>query len=208
MASPPDKGDDREERRPDDAPSADTLCDAVRANNVSLVQHCLQSVPVNAKDSTTFTAVRLACLYGTDECLRALIKARANIHHRDAGGAGVLHKAARAGHTECVALLLQHSAKANLQTHGFRDTPLMQAASQGHPAVVDLLLANGAEPHMTDVHGRTARELAKHAGRHEVTKRLPKPSRDDKGAVRAGSTAGSTATCSTCGTPSEAKRAT
>lgn len=201
----------------------DSLCAAVRANSVAEVEECLRIVPVNAKDSTQFTAVRLACLYGWADCLRALLKAKAAIQPRDSGGAVPLHKAARGGHRECVELLLQHQAGPNKQTHGFRDTPLMQAATHGQAGCVELLLQYGAEPHLTDVHGRTARELAKHAGRHEITKLIPKPIPRDKGrndsyvagpaytAARAGqpkstaSIAGSVATCSTCVTPSEKK---
>jgi ankyrin repeat protein len=89
----------------------------------------------------------------------------------------------------------------------------MQAACQGHLAVVDCLMAHGADVNIPDVHGRTARELAKHANRMEVARRIPKPV-DDSGEVKLqkmiakASSGSASTTASTCASPSDAKKGT
>merc|ERR1719163_1569920 len=111
--------------------NADRLCDAVRANDIQTVSLCLKHVSPNERETTHFTPLRLAALYGHSPILRLLLEAQATVDERDSGGGTALLKASRAGHLECVELLLASQAQPNQQTTGFRDTPLMQAAAQG-----------------------------------------------------------------------------
>lgn len=55
-------------------------------------------------------------------------------------------KACRAGHLCTVKFLIQHKANVNKQTTNNDHTPLSLAAAGGHIAVVELLLANNANP--------------------------------------------------------------
>ena len=51
-------------------------------------------------------------------------------------------------------------------------TPLMIAAAGGHEAVVELLLACGADPSQRDARGRSAAFYARTAGHPDLAKRL------------------------------------
>ncbi len=51
-------------------------------------------------------------------------------------------------------------------------TPLMIAASGGHEAVVEVLLACGADPAQRDARGRSAAFYARAAGHPDLAKRL------------------------------------
>jgi hypothetical protein len=185
--------------------NADRLCDAVRANDVQIVSLCLKHVSPNERETTHFSPLRLAALYGHSQILRVLLDAQATVDERDSGGGTALLKASRAGHLECVEMLLASMAQPNQQTMGFRDTPLMQAAAQGHAQVVECLFAHGADAQVVDIHGRTARELAKHAGQIEVARRLPRQTEERLHPAKA-SFGSSSTTASTCASPSEARK--
>ncbi|KAJ0401717.1 hypothetical protein ATCC90586_001510 [Pythium insidiosum] len=74
-----------------------------------------------------------------------------------------LHYAARAGHNECVRLLLAASADPNVQDER-RITPLHLAAIGGHALCVKLLLDHHADPFREDVDQHTALVLAESSG--------------------------------------------
>jgi len=66
-----------------------------------------------------------------------------------------------------VKLLLKHKAQVN-QADAFKATALMAAAGKGHKAVVEFLLASGADVKAKDDDGKDALALAKEAGKQEV----------------------------------------
>ncbi|GLE03962.1 hypothetical protein PINS_up012873 [Pythium insidiosum] len=74
-----------------------------------------------------------------------------------------LHYAARAGHNECVRLLLAASADPNVQDER-RITPLHLAAIGGHALCVKLLLDHHADPFREDLDQHTALTLAESSG--------------------------------------------
>jgi ankyrin repeat protein len=75
------------------------------------------------------------------------------------------HRAARTG--DLAQLLLDHGA--DLQAHGdWKNwTPLHWAAYRGHAAVVELLLARGADPLAVDEEGQSPHDLALQGGHDE-----------------------------------------
>jgi serine/threonine-protein phosphatase 6 regulatory ankyrin repeat subunit B len=65
--------------------------------------------------------------------------------HADAQGNRPLHEAARCGHLEVVALLLDHGARADAAADPFGVSPLMLAVENGHLEVARYLLRRGAQ---------------------------------------------------------------
>lgn len=61
---------------------------------------------------------------------------------------------------ENVQIFLKHKVKVNLASAHDGTTPLMAAARVGNPALVELLLKNGANPSLKDVSGQTASAIA------------------------------------------------
>merc|ERR1711865_1151850 len=71
-----------------------------------------------------------------------------------------LHLASEGGHTEVVAILLNHDASVD-QVTGVGYTSLHHASTGGHTEVMRHLLAAGASRDIANVNGRTALDLAK-----------------------------------------------
>jgi ankyrin repeat protein len=91
--------------------------------------------------------------------VQLLLKHKARIDARDAGGRSALHEAAAAGNDEALAALLIAGAKLDVIDAGGR-TPLLDAIAGGHVTTVDALLAAGADINAVDGEGRSALALA------------------------------------------------
>jgi ankyrin repeat protein len=72
---------------------------------------------------------------------------------------------------ETIALLLDHGADVNAKQMGGY-APLHQAASAGKTAVVETLLAHGADPSSLCDRGKTPADYAEEKGHAEVASRL------------------------------------
>ena len=82
-----------------------------------------------------------------------------------------LHAAIASRRHDTAALLLSRGADVNArQQMGY--TPLMGAASAGRQDLVDLLLSHGADPTLRSDDGKTAADVAREHGHHEVARRL------------------------------------
>lgn len=116
-----------------------------------------------------FTALHLAAFFGGGDGARLLLEAGAdpNIRSRNDFGVLPLHSAAAGARAEVVAALLQAKADPDVaQRHGYR--PLHGAAENGDRRSVELLLAAGADRHLTTDDGRTPADLARAAGHEEI----------------------------------------
>ena len=112
-----------------------------------------------------FSALHLACFFGSLETAALLVEkgANVNIHADNMSDLRPLHSACVAGQGAIVALLLKAGAKVNIiQSGGY--TPLMAVASLGNDPVVDLLLEYGADKTVKSDDGRTAADFAEAAG--------------------------------------------
>lgn len=96
-----------------------------------------------------------------------LIRAGADIYAIGINGWTPLHMAAARGHVEKARILIDAGADVNRRKEiDGLETPLMEAAFSGQPAMVRLLLAHDADPSMRDIiYNRTALEIAEIAAK-------------------------------------------
>jgi uncharacterized protein len=111
------------------------------------------------------TALHAAAISNNVLMAEALLAAGADISAQVAKGANCIHTAAREGHAEVLALLLQHAPPAVVNQLAYtcacpkcgRTTALMASRE---PAVLKQLLAAGADPHKLSSTGRTCLHIA------------------------------------------------
>lgn len=92
--------------------------------------------------------------------LAPLLEAGVPVNMQTSDGETLLILATRHGHPETVRLLLAQGARPDQADHQ-QITPLMEAAITNRTDLLDLLLAAGADPGLTDVDGHTALDLAR-----------------------------------------------
>jgi len=130
----------------------------------------LYEIDIDHAASYGGTAMYAACSHGHSSILKELLRARASVHLRNAGGRSCLHAAAIAGEAACVQLLLEAGAEPNcLDKWG--QPALLSAARAAHANCVQALL----DGHAIDIHQRSY-TAAVDAGHVKVAKLLePKP---------------------------------
>ena len=147
------------------------LFEATALGDLDRVAALLDAQPqaVNRHAPDGFAPLGLAAFFGHDAVLAALLAhgADANTPSRNAMQVRPLHSAAAHRRPE-VALsmarrLLEAGAEVNVAQQGGW-TPLHQAAAHGHAALVDLLLAHGADPDARSDDARTPADMARANG--------------------------------------------
>ena len=144
------------------------------ARLAELLEHDPAAVDALAGDG--FRPLQLAAFFGQLDAARLLIERGAPVDAASGNDAELraLHSAAAGRHGEVVALLLEAGADPGpRQKGGF--TPLMAAALHGDEAIVDALLAAGADVSARSVEGKDAATLAEQAGHTELAERLRAP---------------------------------
>jgi ankyrin repeat protein len=142
---------------------------AVREGSRAVALFLLEqpSVKVEARNPKGESPLMLAALKGDLDMARRLIQRKAEVNKP---GWTALHYAASnttLASQEMVRLLLEHHAYIDAESPN-RTTPLMMAAHYGHPAVVKLLLEEGADPQLRNEQGLTAIDFARRAERQEA----------------------------------------
>jgi hypothetical protein len=98
---------------------------------------------VNQKNADGQTALSLASTHGHNDCVKLLLKNKANPNTADKLGYRPLHWAAKKGHLKIGVELVQNEAIIDCQGE-FERTPLHMAAYNGHDEFVVFLLQKGA----------------------------------------------------------------
>jgi ankyrin repeat protein len=142
---------------------------ALRHGSLTVVDFLLTqpNVDVEARNAQGENALMMAALKGHLPQARRLIARRAEVNKP---GWTPLHYAATSDtpvSLEMVRLLLEHHAYIDAESPN-RSTPLMMAARYGTPAVVRLLLQEGADPLLKNEQSLTALDFAQRAQRAEA----------------------------------------
>jgi len=101
---------------------------------------------------------------GEIELLEFLLSHDANPNARTVSGQTALGAAAAQGQLRACELLVVHGAFIDGRTAFSRQTPLMEAAMEGHPQVIKFLLARGANVALRGSSGLSARDWAAQLG--------------------------------------------
>ncbi len=137
-----------------DKRKADALLSAAQAGNVVKVRELLAAGPnIEAADVNRMTPAMLAAQGGHVEAFQALVEAGADLHALAFRQVDLLEMAARGGNAAIVRYLLERGLPVNghwqptvdaLRKIG-HESPLMQAATNGHVEAVRVLLQAGAD---------------------------------------------------------------
>ena len=137
---------------------------ACRYGHDAIVQMLLEAnATPNAERRDGSTALHPAAGHGHDACVQLLLAAGAGVKSWNVLGVGPLFAACVEGeHVGVVKLLLDANAPVDGSDSGVptKLTPLMGAATEGHPKVLELLLAGGANVYAQSYDGKTALDLA------------------------------------------------
>lgn len=118
----------------------------------------------NTRDSNGTPVLFWAAREGRVDLVEMLLKAGALSRATDALGAGWVSAAAQAPHLALLKLALKTSPQYAQTANILGDTPLLLAAQAGRLSAVQLLLASGADPTVTDYLGRTLQSMAQTSG--------------------------------------------
>jgi ankyrin repeat protein len=99
---------------------------------------------VDASNENGVTPLSLACSNSSDAMVALLLKAGANANAATSNGETVLMTCSRTGSVKAVQALLDTGADSNAKESSREQTALMWAVAEGHHAVVDALIASGA----------------------------------------------------------------
>ncbi|MGL5018560.1 MAG: ankyrin repeat domain-containing protein, partial [Luteolibacter sp.] len=124
--------------------ASDRLVDAAYQNDLTAVRALVTAgAKPDAPNALGANAVAMVCMNGNAAMLSYLLESGASAESVSSGEP-VLVTAARAGHAECVAMLLDKGA--NAKSAGSKgQSALMWAAAGGHGEVIALLLKKGAD---------------------------------------------------------------
>ena len=130
--------------------------------------------PTRAHHGHWASALYMAVVNGSVECVRILLDRNASISPVGRTGISPFFRAATAGHEEIVVLLLAKNANANDTSCNGKEQPVLQCVAQyaKFNPIARLLLAHGAVVTATDARERTALHLAALGGNHELAKVL------------------------------------
>ncbi len=147
--------------------------DAARMGRDDMVPALLAAgVDIEATDARGYTALVLASYNGQQSTTALLLDHGAAVDGaRDAQGNTALMGVCFKGYLPIAQTLIDAGAEVN-RPNGVGQTALMMAALFNQGAIIDLLLANGADASLTDAAGNTVKTLAIAQGNLELAERF------------------------------------
>jgi ankyrin repeat protein len=132
---------------------------------------------INKQDETCFNPFLLSCLTNDLTLLRITLKGKPDLTRLTRFGGVGITPASEKGHVEIVRELVLHTDMNVNHTNFVGWTPLLEAivlndGGAKQQEIVKLLLDHGANPHMTDMWGKTPLFLAREKGYTEIAELL------------------------------------
>ncbi len=121
---------------------------------------------------TPTTALHKAVFYNKPDVVKLLLSHGANPFIATAINRLPIHIAVLKGHEACVQAILEHDRGCINSKNEFEASPLYMAAQSGKEAMVDCLLAFGADPFLRGIDGKTPRECAIRRGSLSIAAKL------------------------------------
>jgi ankyrin repeat protein len=119
---------------------------AVRQGDTDMVDRLIRAgADVKASNRYNVTPLSLACLNGDAAVIEKLLKAGADVNAKGQEDETPLMIVARAGNVEAAKVLLAHGAQVDAREKWHGETALMWAAAERHPAMIEELIAHGAD---------------------------------------------------------------
>ncbi|AIF80935.1 hypothetical protein I862_01860 [endosymbiont of Acanthamoeba sp. UWC8] len=142
-----------------------TLISAAKTGSVELVSIALNNgIDPDKKDKLGYTALMHAAENGHIEVVAKLLNKKANVNAYRNDNRTALMLAVKKEYEEIVAILLDNGADLNTRDKFSLETALIIAAKNGNLEMAALLIKAGADINITDIHGRTAKELTENIG--------------------------------------------
>lgn len=150
----------------------ETVFTLIREEKTEELAKLLATIPavVSAKDGRGSSPLLLATYLNNMPATRLLVEAGADLN-LDAGTGTPLMGVCFKGYPEIAAYLIKAGADVNA-VNPKAGTALSFAAMFNRVALVDLLLAHGADPSLKDAQGLTAADHATRQGFNEMAERL------------------------------------
>jgi ankyrin repeat protein len=137
------RGLDANERGPD---GSTPLQWAVYDQDVNRVRELIRAgADVNAANHYGANAMQLAAEVAHTDILKMLLDAGADVDSANPEGQTALMLVARTGNIEAARLLVRHGATIDAREQWGQQTALMWAAARRHPAMMELLIREGAD---------------------------------------------------------------
>lgn len=157
-----------------DREEASAILLATRGRHLDVVRALIaEGVDIDAQDQTCFNPFLHGCIFNDLEIVKLMVEAGADLKRLTRMGGNGLTPAAEKGHLEIVRYLLENTRINVNHTNNLGWTALIETIilGDGGPVrqqIVELLLAHGAKPGMTDEWGVTPAELARRRGFTEI----------------------------------------
>jgi uncharacterized protein len=153
------------------AAAGNSLFDAIDAGDRAAVERLLANgADVDSRTRDQATPLIAAALGNQLAIVELLVSKGADVKARNSGGFTALHAAAYSGSVPIAKLLLEKGALLDDAANKAGVTPMMVAGEANHAAVVEFLIARGADINHPEIHGYLPVSRALWKGNNDIVR--------------------------------------